>query len=100
MEIKEMPELRVCNQNKIKENKMIITLNKNNMKTYKGKSGKLTIKNIRGKVLKIFMTGDVYPLYNTIKSLQKKESGTYAKLPSNFVAEFSPRKFQTNNDAK
>lgn len=68
-----------------KSNEVILT--KENMAQYKGKSGKLVIM-YNGKTLKELMTQDVYPLYNTIKSLSKRETGTYARLPRNFRAVF------------
>lgn len=64
-----------------------VVLTKDNMAQYKGKSGKLLIM-YNGKVLKELITENVYPLYNTVKSLAKRESGTYSKLPKNFKAVF------------
>ena len=40
------------------------------------------------KVLKEFLTENVYALYNTLKSLSKRDTGTYANLPKNFKAVF------------
>lgn len=64
-----------------------VILTKENMAKYKGKSGKLKVM-YNGKVLKEMVTENVYALYNTLKSLSKRESGTYSKLPRNFRAVF------------
>jgi hypothetical protein len=64
-----------------------IVLCKDNMAQYKGKSGRLLIK-YNGKTLKEFLTDNVYPLYNTLKSLSKRKTGTYSNLPKNFEAVF------------
>ena len=69
-----------------KEMKEVI-ITKDNMAEYKGKSGKLFIK-YNNKVLKEFITDNVYPLYNTLKSLSKRKTGTYSNLPQNFTAVF------------
>lgn len=64
-----------------------VVLCKENMAQYKGKSGKLLIM-YNGKTLREMLTQDVYPLYNTIKSLSKRETGSYSRLPKNFRAVF------------
>jgi hypothetical protein len=69
----------------MKNKEIIIT--KENMGEYKGKAGVLKIM-YNGKMLKEFITDNVYPLYNTLKSLSKRKTGTYSKLPQNFKAVF------------
>lgn len=64
-----------------------VMLDKTNVKQYKGKPGTLTI-SYRDKMLKVFQTSNVYALYHTLKSLRKKDEGSYAKLPKYFKAQF------------
>ena len=64
-----------------------VIIDKSNMAEYKGKTGVLTIM-YQNKVLKEFLTENVYALYNTLKSLSKRDTGTYANLPQNFKAVF------------
>lgn len=64
-----------------------IVITKDNMAQYRGKAGKLYVM-YNGKTLKEFITDNVYPLYNTLKSLSKRSTGTYSKLPRNFKAVF------------
>lgn len=66
-------------------------LTKQNMKEVKGQSGVLQVK-FNNNVLREFITDDVYPLYNTIKSLMKRPIGCYSKLPKRSVFEFMPNK--------
>lgn len=72
-----------------KKNQVVI--DKSNMLDYKGKEGVLTIM-YGNKVLKEFLTENAYALYNTLKSLAKRDTGTYANLPKDFVAVFEERK--------
>jgi len=64
-----------------------VVLDKTNVKQYRGKQGTLTI-SYRDKMLKVFQTSNVYALYHTLKSLRKKDEGSYAKLPKYFKAQF------------
>lgn len=64
-----------------------IIITKDNMAEYKGKAGILKI-TYNDKVLKEFITDNVYPLYNTLKSLSKRKTGTYSRLPQKFTAVF------------
>lgn len=64
-----------------------VILDKKNVKEYKGKAGELTI-TYKDRLLKTFHTANVYALYHTLKSLQKKDTGSYAKLPKYFQAAF------------
>ena len=64
-----------------------VILDKTNVKQYRGKQGTLTI-SYRDKMLKVFQTSNVYALYHTLKSLRKKDEGSYAKLPKYFKAQF------------
>lgn len=64
-----------------------VILTKDNMRDYNGLAGILKIK-YNDKVMKEFITDNVYPLYNTLKSLSKRKTGTYSKLPKNFIAVF------------
>ena len=64
-----------------------VILDKTNVKQYRGKPGTLTI-SYRDKMLKVFQTSNVYALYHTLKSLRKKDEGSYAKLPKYFKAQF------------
>lgn len=68
-----------------KEQSVVIT--KANMAEFKGKTGVLTI-TYQNKKLKEFLTENVYALYNTLKSLSKRDTGTYSNLPQNFRAVF------------
>lgn len=74
-------------ENKMKSEKATVTLDKKNVKDFKGKAGTLTL-SYRDKMLKVFQTQNVYALYHTLKSLQKKDKGSYAKLPKHFKANF------------
>ncbi len=67
--------------------KQPVIIDKENMAAYKGKTGILKIM-YGNKVLKEFLTENVYALYNTLKSLSKRDTGTYANLPKNFKAVF------------
>ncbi len=69
-----------------KQNERVV-LCKENMAQYKGKAGRLYIM-YNGKKLKEFITDNAYPLYNTLKSLAKRKTGTYSNLPKNFEAVF------------
>lgn len=73
--------------NKMKKISEKVIIDKNNAKEYRGKAGELTI-SYRNKMLKVFHTSNVYALYHTLKSLQKKDKGSYAKLPKYFQAAF------------
>lgn len=64
-----------------------VILDKTNVKQFRGKQGTLTI-SYRDKMLKVFQTSNVYALYHTLKSLRKKDEGSYAKLPKYFKAQF------------
>ena len=64
-----------------------VIIDKDNMASYKGKEGVLKVM-YGNKVLKEFITENVYALYNTLKSLSKRDTGTYANLPQNFKAVF------------
>lgn len=64
-----------------------------NKKEYRKKSGTLKVTH-RGQTLREFETEDVYRLYSTLKSLSKRKTGTYSKLPNNFEAEFVPHKIK------
>lgn len=69
----------------MKTKKVIIT--PDNMRDFLGQRGRLSLI-YNDKVLKEFATDNVYALYNTLRSLSKRRTGTYSKLPRNFVAEF------------
>ena len=71
----------------MKKTKEPVVIDKDNMAAYKGKTGVLKIM-YQNKVLKEFLTENAYALYNTLKSLAKRDTGTYAKLPQNFKAVF------------
>jgi hypothetical protein len=75
----------------MKKVKQPVTICKENMAEYKGKEGVLKIM-YQNKVLKEFWTENVYALYNTLKSLSKRDTGTYANLPQNFKAVFVEQK--------
>ena len=67
--------------------KQPVIIDKDNKASYKGKEGVLKVM-YGNKVLKEFITENVYALYNTLKSLSKRDTGTYANLPQNFKAVF------------
>lgn len=69
------------------------TITAENKKEYRKKSGTLTLVH-NGKALRQFETEDVYRLYCTLKSLSKRKTGTYSKLPRGFDAEFVPHKIK------
>lgn len=68
-----------------------VVIDKSNMLAFKGKEGVLTVM-YQNKVLKEFLTENAYALYNTLKSLAKRDTGTYANLPKNFKAVFVEKK--------
>ena len=69
------------------------TITAENKKEYRKQSGTLTVSH-KGKALRQFETEDVYRLYCTLKSLSKRKTGMYSKLPSGFDAEFIPHKIK------
>ena len=69
------------------DDKKEVVITKENMLQFKGKQGVLKL--MQGdKVLKEFITENVYYLYNTLRSLAKRKTGTYSKLPKDFTAVF------------
>ena len=72
-----------------KENKETqgVWIVKSNETEFKGKTGVLTIV-YNNKVLKQFVTENCYALYKTLRSLSKRDTGTYSRLPQNFKAMF------------
>ena len=52
-------------ENKMKSEKTTVTLDKKNVKDFKGKAGTLTL-SYRDKMLKVFQTQNVYALYHTL----------------------------------
>ena len=64
-----------------------VVITKYNMLQFKGKEGVLTIR-YGDKVLRKFITENVYNLYNTLRSLSKRQTGTYSRLPQDFTATF------------
>jgi len=64
-----------------------VVITKYNMLQFKGKEGVLRL--MQGdKVLKQFITENVYNLYNALRSLSKRQTGTYSSLPKDFKAVF------------